>query len=259
MSPGLRRDEAVDSGPYDLAPHGGTGRAGVLCLHGLTGTPYEVRPLAEALAKRGIRARGPVLPGHDTTPEDLAHVSHTAWLEAARDELVSLRRDHERVFVAGLSMGGLLTLALGAEGRADALAAVATPLRLRPRWAMHLIPLMKRVYPFLPKRDGSDIRDPAARARHPGYQKMPLRSVHELIRLQRLVVPQLRHIHVPILVAHGAHDRTAHPDDARRIAADVSSDDLELHLLEESAHVVPVDFDGEKLADAVATFLDRRA
>ena len=184
---------------------------------------------------------------------------HTAWLDAAREELAALRAEHERVFVAGLSMGGLLTLALGSENRADALAAVGTPLSLRPRWAMRLVPLVKRIYPFLPKREGSDIRDPAARARHPGYKKMPVRSVHELIRLQRYVLQRLQHVHVPILVAHGAHDHTAHPDDARRIAAEVSSDDRELHFLEDSAHVVPVDYDGEKLADVIATFFDRQA
>ena len=32
----------VDASPYDLAPQGGDGRAGALCLHGLTGTPYEI-------------------------------------------------------------------------------------------------------------------------------------------------------------------------------------------------------------------------
>ena len=37
----------VDPAPFDLA---GEGPAAALCLHGLTGTPYEVRPLGEAIA-----------------------------------------------------------------------------------------------------------------------------------------------------------------------------------------------------------------
>ena len=48
----------VDAGAFDLP---GGGRAAALCLHGLTGTPYEVRPLGEALAAAGIRALGPAL------------------------------------------------------------------------------------------------------------------------------------------------------------------------------------------------------
>ncbi|MFP6605606.1 MAG: alpha/beta fold hydrolase, partial [Myxococcota bacterium] len=136
-------EPAVDASAYDLAPEGGDGRVGALCLHGLTGTPYEVRPIAEALAARGIHARGPVLPGHDAGPEELARVPFTVWIEAAREEIEKLRAQHETVFVAGLSMGGLAALAVASEGRADAIAVVATPLRLHPAHLVALIPVAK--------------------------------------------------------------------------------------------------------------------
>ena len=45
-------NETMDAGAYDLAPRGEPTGGAVLCIHGLTGTPYEVRPLAEALASR---------------------------------------------------------------------------------------------------------------------------------------------------------------------------------------------------------------
>ena len=242
--------------PFDLRPSGDEAAA-VLCIHGLTGTPYEVRPIAEALVARGFRARGPRLPGHGTVPEDLVGIRWQAWLDAVRAEAEKLRAEHDRVHVAGLSLGGVLTLALAAEGLADAIAVVATPLHLRPAALPLLIPIAKRLRPFLPKRDGSDIRDPEARERHPGYRTMPLAAVHELIRLQRFVRPRLSRITAPILVAHGAHDSTAHPDDARRIAAEVASDTRRLLFLERSGHVVPVDYDGERLAASVCDFLTR--
>ena len=72
----------VDPSAFDLP---GSGRAAALCLHGLTGTPYEVRSLAEAISARGIRAVGPALPGHSETPERLAATTHTDWLEADVD------------------------------------------------------------------------------------------------------------------------------------------------------------------------------
>ena len=49
----------------------GDGR-GVLCLHGLTGTPFEVRPLAEALGTAGYTVEVPLLAGHGATLRDLA-------------------------------------------------------------------------------------------------------------------------------------------------------------------------------------------
>ena len=62
----------------------------------------------------------------------------------------------------------------------------------------------------------------------------------------------------PILVAHGAHDTTAQPGDARVILDEVASGVREFVMLESSAHVVPVDRDGPRLALSVAEFFARR-
>ena len=86
----------ADPSPFDLAGDAGSSAA-ALCLHGLTGTPYEVRPLGEALAQRGVRAFGPALPGHNETPEQLARTRHQDWVGAAREHVTKLRSGHERV------------------------------------------------------------------------------------------------------------------------------------------------------------------
>lgn len=249
----------VDPSPFDLraARAGAPERAAALCLHGLTGTPWEVRSLGEALAARGIRARGPALPGHNSTPETLAMLDRDHWVSSVRDEYRRLRAEHDRVFVVGLSLGGLLSLHVAANERVDGLVVVGTPLRLKPPIPL-LLPLLKRLMPMLPKRGGSDIRDAEARARHPGYRVMPLRSVQELVRLQRTVRAELPEIAAPILVAHGAHDTTADPRDAERIHGAVSSEHREIEIFEESAHVVPVDHDGPALAARVSDFLVAR-
>jgi esterase/lipase len=118
-----------------------------------------------------------------------------------------------------------------------------------------LIPLVKYIRPFPPKRTGSDISDSRARQRHPSYDCMPLHSLHELQRLQRKVRPRLAQITAPILIAQGANDRTANPADAVTIRDSVSSEVREYILLASSAHIVPVDVDGPDLASAVADFL----
>lgn len=241
---------AVDAAPFDLP---GKGRAAALCLHGLTGTPYEVRPVGEALSASGIRALGPALPGHNVSPERLGEVCHEDWLEAAWRAQRSLRQEHDVVFGVGLSMGGLLTLCMAAEGAFDAAAVVGVPLRLAQPVAS-LVPLARFFVTSVPKRGGSDIRDSQARARHPGYPVMPLAAVYQLQRLQRRVRRSLPQVDAPLMVAHGAHDRTANPADAREIASKVATLQVECLVLENSAHVVPVDHDGKVLADSVARF-----
>ena len=242
----------VDEGPFDFGPEGA--RAAALCVHGLSGTPYEVRSVAAELATRGIRARGIALPGHLTTPDDLARTSWAAWLECVRDETAQLRRTHEFVFLVGMSLGGLLCLRTAQLDPVDGLVSIGAPLDLGAPLRLG-VPFIKHVYPMMSKRRGSDIRDPAARARHPGYKLMPLAAVEQLIRLQGEVIAHLHELSAPTLVAHGAHDRTANPRDAQRIHDAISSELKELLILPDSGHVVPVDHDWETLAERASTFL----
>lgn len=244
----------VDVTPFDLRPEPGRAKGdAVLCLHGLTGTPYEVRPVAEALVGRGLRARGPWMAGHEGGHEALARTNWGDWVELARRELEALRAEHARVFVVGVSMGGLVTLRLAQTAAVDGVVVIGTPLALRRPLPL-LARALRRLMPFRAKR-GSDIREPAARARHPGLAATPLSAVSELVRLQAEVVADLARIEAPILVAHGRHDRTAMPRDAARIHAAVASQRKELFYLERSGHVATVDYDGPALARAVADFI----
>lgn len=252
-----RIEQAVNVEAFDLRPEAGQeSGAAALCLHGLTGTPYEMRPVAEALVRRGVRAVGPIGAGHEGGPRLLAVTPRRAWLAAARRELEALRREHDRVFLVGLSMGGLLSLRLAQTAQVEGLIVIGTPLVL-PRFVTQLLPVARRVKRFRTKW-GSDIQEPMARARQPGHRSMPLDAVAELIALQGEVLRELGGIESPILVAHGSKDRTAHPRDALRIHAEVGSREKELFLLARSGHVATVDHDGIALARAAADFLGRR-
>jgi carboxylesterase len=243
----------IDAAAFDL----GDGRDAALCLHGLTGTPYEVRPIAEALAASGVRAVGPLLPGHGGAHEALARATHSDWIGAVASAHRALRAGHERVFTVGLSLGGLLALCHAAEAEVDALAVIAAPLHLGTRLAAFL-PLVRRVKPYLAKPIGSDIRHTDARTRHPSMAVTPIASVLELARLQARTRATLHRIQAPILVAHGSLDATVHPSNAQEIAASVGSAERELLWLPNSGHVVPVDHDGPELAQAVVDFLTRK-
>ena len=249
-------EATVDVDPFDLLPEEGraTGAA-ALCLHGLTGTPYEVRPVAEALASRGVRAVGIWMAGHNGTVEDLAGTRQEEWVDLARGMLESLKSEHERVYLVGVSMGGLVSLRLAETECVDGIVTVGAPLQLAPP-IPQLIPLLRLFQKSRPKKP-SGVADPEALARHPRFPAMPFDSVRELIRLQKKVIPDLSKIEAPILVAHGVLDQTARPRDAQRIYQSVgtSADRKQVMLLERSAHVATVDCDGPVLSQSAAEFL----
>ena len=55
------------------------GPVGVLVLHGFTGNPQSVRPLAEAAAAAGHGVEMPLLAGHGTVIEDMLPTRWSDW------------------------------------------------------------------------------------------------------------------------------------------------------------------------------------
>ncbi len=241
----------VDASPFALGDIGGSGPA-VLCLHGLTGTPYEIRGPAEALVERGFACLGPELPGHGTTPRVLGATPRAAWLDAVIGAFDRLAATHARVYAVGLSLGGVLTLSLCQRRPVRGAVVLAAPIEL-PRAVRMLVPLLARVVRSIPKT--SDIVDPEALARHPGYRRMPLASVCELMRLQREVERGLGRVEAPLRLIYSKRDSTVRYADAERIRRQVSSPAPEVVTLERSGHVLPVDLERERVAREVADFL----
>lgn len=244
----------VDANAFRLGdPRGGLAPA-VLCLHGLTGTPYEIRPPAEALAEAGFYCEGPLLPGHGTTADELARTTHSQWVSAVVAAHDSLAERHERVYAIGLSLGGLLALALAQRRGLPGLVALAVPLDLG--WLVHGgVPLLHRVVRHLPKTPA--IRDADARARHPGYDRMPLPAVNQLLRLAAEVRAALPRISAPVSLIFSRLDPTVPVRNAELLMRELPPGDRELHWLESSGHVLPVDFERALVAQRVVEFLSR--
>jgi carboxylesterase len=191
-----------------------------------------------------------VLPGHGGEPEALARTGCEDWIDAVAEAHRVLCQRHERVFLVGLSLGGLLALHRAASADVDGLAVIGVPLRLRTT-ARAALPIARYRWPYLPKRRGSDIRDAAARARHPSLQVMPTASAIELIRLQRRVRAGLGRVTAPLLVAHGLprRDRPSRrraPDSRRSVV-----DRARAPVASELGASCAGRYDGPELAHAV--------
>jgi carboxylesterase len=79
-------------------------------IHGVTGTPAEMRYLARCLARRGADVYATTLPGHCTSLRDLLKTNEHQWCEHTCNQLAYVRERYEQVYVAGLSAGALLAL-----------------------------------------------------------------------------------------------------------------------------------------------------
>ena len=124
---------------------------GVLLCHGYTGTPQGLRPWAEHLAGAGYTVRLPLLPGHGTTWQELGRTRWQDWYAEVDTAFRELRASCDHVFVAGLSMGGLLStkLALDHGPRVSGLILV-NPIFKHDNKLLALLPALRRVVPSFP-------------------------------------------------------------------------------------------------------------
>lgn len=250
-------DEAVK--PFLL----GEGGNAVLLIHGFTGTPYEMREFGEYLAQRGFRVYAPLLPGHGTTIEELIKTGRTDWIEGAEHGLRLLQEEApENVFVSGLSMGGTLTLYLGAtHPEVKALGPICAPVNIRDWRVRFLLPILKYFFTYSPFGeqpvdilDKSLIDDPVAIEARSRYGRPAIPSVLELLALVRETNERLTDINQPVLIIQARKDGLVPPSTAEYIYQNVSSLDKRVLWLENSAHVATMDYEKQTLFKETANF-----
>jgi len=240
-------------------PVASTASPAALLLHGLTGSPDEMRPFADALGSRGLAVSTPLLPGHDDV-DALERTGWRDWYEGASAALDALRTTSDRVLVVGFSLGGLLGLRLAALRPADvaAIATVSVPLGM-PAWqraAIHGLSRMRtgplgRWIGALPT-GGPDMRRASGASGRRGA--LPFPALAQLLALQREVDALLPFVVAPLLALHGALDRTADPADSARLVQRVGSPRAARRLLPESFHMVGLDIDRDAAVAALVRF-----
>lgn len=256
------------------------GRAGVLLIHGLTGTPNEMRLVGKGLHRAGFTVYGMQLAGHCGTEEELIATGWTDWYASVCAAADRLSEEVDHLFVAGLSMGALLALKLAAD-RPEQVAGVgayATMFR-HDGWSM---PLFTRLCFLLPlfkalgfgrrrsftERPPYGIKDGNLRAMivakmnsgdsaQAGLPGNPWYAVAEMQGLSSRVRRQLSDIRSPCLVVHATEDDVASLRNARLIARRVQHAQVQTVLLKDSYHMVTIDRERRTVIRESATFFQR--
>ena len=244
------------SDPFAL----GGGPDACLLLHGLTGSPAEVRPVGEALAQAGFRAVGPLLPGHGTSPEDLYTVTRGDLLRAAESALLSIK-GARRIYLCGLSAGALLSIQLAAQSWAhqglpdfSALALLAPAIEFAgSSWLFADLLGRLPALPFFIGKGGRDLQGPAP-LDDGSYRGVPMRWAQELHALSGDGLKLAPRVRAPVLILQGARDGTVAASGAHRLAKQLASPRVELRIFPRSGHLLPLDVEGDEVCRAVVQF-----
>jgi carboxylesterase len=243
----------LDPSPFYLEG----GATGVLLIHGFTGAPPEMRLIGDYLHQRGYTVYGPLLPGHGTSVEEMNRCRWTDWTGHVEKAFVELSGRCEKVCVAGLSMGSLLTLYLAAHHPELPAAVLYSPAVKVVSRLIYFSPVFKYLFPKKPKSGESDLVDPEAELRLWHYDEDPAFAAHELLKLIRQVRRILPRVTCPLLIVHSTRDTAIAPDSARYTYERVGSRDKELITLHNSGHCLTVDGEWEFVAARTLEFVQR--
>ena len=232
-------------------------------MHGFTGCPASLRPLAELLGQRGFGIELVRLPGHGTHFRDMMATRYEDWRAEVAEALVRLRARYERVVALGLSMGGTLVLDVIAERPELATGAVTINAQILDRKGImvKLAPFLEHVLPLVPASAAGLARNDIAKPgmNEQAYAWVPAKAGNSLLREFPRVRAQLPKVTCPILVAYSRADHSVPPANSQEIARLLGSKDVTLLTLERSYHVATLDYDLELIEERVTAFADRIA
>ncbi|AXI02407.1 alpha/beta hydrolase [Aquirhabdus parva] len=253
------------------------GRIGVLLIHGLTGTPNEMKMVGKGLNRAGFTVYGMQLAGHCGDVADLNQTSWQDWYASVEVAAKQLKEKVDHVFVAGLSMGALLALKLAAD-QPKLIAGVGVygpTFRYDgwsiPRYARYLNFLLIWFKKFNVFQNGIFIEQPPyglkderLRARvaasmfsgdsaAAGLAGNPYPALAEMLKLSALVRHQLPNVTAPCLLIHASEDDVANVSNSLLVQKKISAES-QLVLLEDSYHLITIDREYKKVIDHSVTY-----
>ena len=243
--------------PSRSPPTGGP--TGVLVLHGFTGSPQSMRPLAEALAAAGFSVELPLLPGHGTSVEDMVPTRWSDWSVGRRSRL---RRASppvaNRSFVAGLSMGGSLAIWLAERHPEIAGVIVVNPLVEPPATSFRDMLLG---HARSRRRLGARASDPTSRwqgAPEIGLRRHADRADALDVRGRRRGRRRLGELRCPVLLFSSRTDHVV-PTESGDLLVEQCGGPVERVWLERSFHVATLDYDAPEIEERAVAFVNKLA
>jgi len=240
---------------------------GCLLIHGFTGSPPELLPLAKYLANQGYAVMAPLLAGHGTRVEDLARTNWKDWLQSASAGLSRLQEEPiDRIFIVGLSMGGLLSLMLatGQEAAVEStqngprlpvvgVVTINSPIFLKSFRARFSF-LLRWFISYTSKESNVVPQDIADTLRF-AYSEMPVTGVANLMRLIKAVRNFLPQVKVPAMIVQSNADETVRPVSGEYIYKNIGSQDKRLLWLNDAPHLFTLGLERERVFKEILEFI----
>lgn len=223
---------------------------GLLFIHGFTASPSELLPTAQLLHEKGIDVYGPLLPGHGTTVKQLEATTWQDWYRCVKENVTQLLPNYQRLFIAGLSMGGLLALLAAVEiAELAGVIAINAPIYYKNRFINQWsIGFLRRFRTSWPKKEGNL----AGRFAYSGY---PLQAFYSMQQLRKLVMMKIEEVSIPAMIVQSEQDEVIRAKSAAYVARALNIPINRMLVLSDSYHIATMGSEKDKLTEQMASFI----
>jgi len=216
--------------------------------------------MGDYLNEQGYTCLGIRLAGHATDPEDMIRSHWTDWAASVEDGFHLLSGSVDRIFLAGLSMGGVLSLLMSTRLDVAGVVAMSTPYKLPDDPRLRHIEWISKIVAYMPKSDEEPDAgwfDKEAFKDHVSYPQNPVRSIGELNKLLGEMRASLPNLRVPVLLIHSRDDKYVLPESMEMIFADLknTTDKTKIYVTE-SGHVVTRDAARHQVFELARDFIN---
>ncbi|WP_321366327.1 alpha/beta fold hydrolase [uncultured Desulfuromusa sp.] len=194
--------------PFLLLPEKPNGQA-IMLIHGFSSSPKEMSLLGTELFRHNFTVYGVRLPGHGTTPEDLATRRAEEWYATIERGYQSLLAMNFEISAVGLSTGALLTLKLALKHPLEKIILLSPFLQLQHFLAPFAGPLSYLI-PYQKKT--------ILEAEAPFYYHLrPLKGIAQINSLCKQLSSKLKNIKAPSLTLASTGDKTIAKGSAAKV------------------------------------------
>lgn len=237
----------------------GTNGKAVLLIHGWTSVPYEVRRLGKYLNENGYTVSGPLLRGHGTTPRDLENVGWADWLCDVTRAYEELAKNHQKIYVAGTSMGANLTAMLAKnKNNISGIILMAMPYKIKLEKISAFIASIIRWFKkynkkFYPPTFGAS----SSITRMISYQTYPINSALEIYKLIKISRKELPKVNQPCLILQSNSDHIVTKKSLEKIYEKIGSKVKEKKYVNRAYHTFISDIKNEHVFEDILKFIEK--
>lgn len=263
-------------GPYGFYKEGN--QIGILLIHGITGTPVEMKSLFKSLQKQGYTVACPQIKGHCQGYKALKDTRWEDWYQSIEEAFFYLAKKCQQIFIVGLSVGALLGIKLAcAQKEKIGGIAILSPTIYFDGWNISgleraylyfiLHTPLKYIWSFN-EQPPYGIKDEVARGvlirmlklkndQYAGQMKVPGLTMDEILKISHFIKKDIPNLSLPTLLIHSLEDDLTSVRSSEFIKTHMATTQVECIYITDCYHLITMDKQKNEVIRLTLNFINK--